>query len=79
MPLTQALARIPNSLRGLSMSGNDIEFTTRTPESNSANDGPLRLRTWFDHTRNMMVVEVAADTPAETAAKAQDKIDDKAA
>lgn len=46
------------------MSGNDIQFATRTPQSGSSSGGALRLRTWFDHTRNMMVVEVVADTPA---------------
>lgn len=46
------------------MSGNDIPFATRTPKPGISSDAPLRLRTWFDHTRNMMVVEVVADTPA---------------
>ena len=46
------------------MSGNDIPFSTRTPQQGMSGDQPLRLRTWFDHTRNMMVVEVVADTPA---------------
>jgi hypothetical protein len=46
------------------MSGNDIKFSTRTPQPGSSNS-PLRLRTWFDHTRNTMVVEVVADEPAE--------------
>ena len=46
------------------MSGNDIQFATRTPESKSPNNGPLRMRTYFDHTRNMMVVEVITDSPA---------------
>jgi hypothetical protein len=45
------------------MSGNDIPFSTRTPQGSTSNDTPLRLRTWFDHTRNMMVVEVVQDTP----------------
>ena len=46
------------------MSGNDIPFSTRTPQEPTSSDTPLRLRTWFDHTRNMMVVEVVADAPA---------------
>ena len=48
---------------GANMSGNDIPFSTRTPQGSTSNDTPLRLRTWFDHTRNMMVVEVVQDTP----------------
>ena len=43
------------------MSGNDIEFATRTPEPKSPSNAPLRMRTYFDHTRNLMVVEVVAD------------------
>ncbi len=49
------------------MSGNDIQFATRTPEPGSTSDSPLRLRTWFDHTRNMMVVEVVAEPAAKGA------------
>jgi len=41
------------------MSGNDIEFATRTPQPKSPSAAPLRMRTYFDHTRNMMVVEVS--------------------
>ena len=48
------------------MSGNDIPFLTRTPQEPPSNDTPLRLRTWFDHTRNMMVVEVVPDTTADS-------------
>ncbi len=49
------------------MSGNDIQFATRTPEPKSPSNSPLRLRTYFDHTRNMMVVEVVTDAaPAKT-------------
>ncbi len=43
------------------MSGNDIKFATRTPQAGYSSASPLRLRTWFDHTRNMMVVEVVTD------------------
>lgn len=50
------------------MSGNDIQFTTHTPEPGSSSDAPLRLRTWFDHTRNMMVVEVVAEPATKDAA-----------
>ena len=46
------------------MSGNDIKFSVSTPQVGSSSASPLRLRTWFDHTRNMMVVEVVADEPA---------------
>ena len=46
------------------MSGNDIKFATRTPQAGSSSESPLRLHTWFDHTRNMMVVEVVTDEPA---------------
>jgi hypothetical protein len=46
------------------MSGNDIKFATLTPEIGSSNASPLRMRTYFDHTRNMMVVEVVNDAPA---------------
>ena len=48
------------------MSGNDIKFATRTPEPKSPSTAPLRMRTYFDHTRNMMVVEVVTDTPADS-------------
>ena len=46
------------------MSGNDIKFATRTPEPKSSSTAPLRMRTYFDHTRNMMVVEVVSDPVA---------------
>lgn len=44
------------------MSGNDIQFATSVPEK-TASGSHLRLRTWFDHTRNMMMVEVINDPP----------------
>ena len=53
------------------MSGNDIQFATRTPEPGSSSEAPLRLRTWFDHTRNMMVVEVVAEPAAKGAASGE--------
>ena len=46
------------------MSGNDIKFALSTPQVGSSKASPLRLRTWFDHTRNMMVVEVVTDEVA---------------
>ena len=46
------------------MSGNDIKFALSTPKVGSSSASPLRLRTWFDHTSNMMVVEVVTDEPS---------------
>lgn len=55
----------------LNMSGNDIKFATHTPEPGSSSEAPLRLRTWFDHTRNMMVVEVVAEPAAKAASSGE--------
>jgi hypothetical protein len=45
------------------MDGKDLQYETRIPDvdSLSSSNGPLRLHSWFDFQRNVMVVEVAAD------------------
>jgi hypothetical protein len=47
-----------------------LTYETRTPAlqdlaCNSA--PPLRVHSWFDHERNIMVVEVSSGNPSETA------------
>ena len=54
----------------------DLQYETHTPEASSLTQGPsnqpcdVHLHTWFDHVRNVMVVEVVPDPPAQAATPA---------